>query len=253
MPNPSSAKKANPFAVQRAKLKATYRTARFLLKMFGAITLLLALVMTWVLSSLFHLNIPMAFLGSIVACIVLGMVVLPVKVVWRSNLSQICQVEGPWELADELTFSEIGTALDDILSGRRPREEKPNLALALTNVKLLFIRKGEPQKALKIAEYLVENSEPGTSNYIYQKNTLACLNVEMGMYQHGMALLRAHLAHLESEERAGSPAYNSVMLGMLEAYIQQRRVDEAEMWLAKLKESIDTMHGNTCKNHTDEL
>ncbi|MBX9696080.1 MAG: hypothetical protein K2Z81_27075 [Cyanobacteria bacterium] len=235
----------------KAKVDAAVGTAKLLAIIFGTIGIIVAIVFTLILSLIFGLNPPIAFLGSFVGCVIICLFVLPVKVLWRSKLAQICQGEGLWEEADQLVLADAGSSLDDILQGRVPREDNPNLPLALSQAQLIFIRKGETRKSLIISEYLSRNAP--TDDGSYHSNTLSAIYVEVGRYQPGLAMLNDNLHSLETSGRKNSPAYTSALLSKAHAYVSLHRVDEAQKVLQELLESIEALNKEEIQDLGDRL
>src|SRR5581483_10070733 len=86
----------------RLKTLAALRTARLVVLVRGKYALIVAGVIALLLSPLFHLNAPIAFLGALSTCIVLQIISPATRRVWRNKLITIYQEQRLWDLADEL-------------------------------------------------------------------------------------------------------------------------------------------------------
>ncbi len=235
----------------KAKVQATVQTVKMLFLIWGTVGLITATIFSLILSTLAGLNPPVAFLGSFVGCAIICVFFLPLKAIWRSKVAQICQSEGLWEEADQLVFEDAGSALEDILQGRLPREDTPNLFLPLGQSQLIFIRKGETRKALLVAEYLSRQGSDDDKSY--QCNTLAALYIEIGRFEPGLTMLNEILRQLESEGRMNSPAYSSALLSKTQAYIDMHRGEECKSVLEKLRKTIESLKNDEIPDFGDRL
>jgi tetratricopeptide (TPR) repeat protein len=245
MPKP---KRSNAATLSSVKFTAAYKTARLLVWTLGTLVLISSGILTALMCGIFHLNPLMAFLGSVVGSLILFIRPPIIKLVYRSKLTQACEQEGYWDLADQLVFEDANPLYEDILSGKRVDPDKVQLsAVPLSQAQLLLIRRGEMRKALKIAEQLSRghaDNESGT----YSDNMVGILYVTLGRYNEGLSILRASMNRLEATNRQNSPAFTSVVLGFLQTYVEQHNVAEAKKFLEKLKGSVDEDKKNETKS-----
>lgn len=242
MPGEATAPAENRIATDSGKLfdvkcRATFRAARLILLVHGLLGLIAAAVLTLISVGLFHANPLFAFCGSFVACTILLLALVPVKPIWQSYYTTVCQERGLYAEADRLAFSGVRQALDEILSGRTPRDVDIDMRLQLAQVQLIFIRKGEMLKATKVAEFLSQVKDG--SNDPYPDTSLASLYIEVGRYDEGFQILRRSLADLESDGRANSPAAVTTVVSLISGLVALHKVEEAQSSLGRLKTIID--------------
>ncbi len=240
------ADKGDGVKVFNAKVTATYRTIRLLMMIHGTLGLVGAGVLTLIFCFLFHLDPIMAFAGSFVGCVIVCLVLLPIKPIWLSKFTSVCQERKLYDLADKLAYEGIEGSVQEILAGRKPREETPELRLKLSQLQLLYIRKGDLRTAMKIAEYMVS-----TADSPYHDNTIATMYVEVGRFEDGIRILRGSQVGLNMEGRANSPAAFTTYLGIISAELAMRKFADAEANLKKLKELLDG--DQDCTQSTDRL
>ncbi|MBX9671384.1 MAG: tetratricopeptide repeat protein [Candidatus Obscuribacterales bacterium] len=238
--------KGDSLKVWNAKVTATYRTIRLLAMIHGTVGLIGAGVLTLILCFLFHLDPLMAFAGSFVGCVIVCLSLIPIKPIWLSKFTCVCQERKLYELADKLAYEGIEGSVQEILAGRKPREETPELRLKLSQLQLLYIRKGELRTAMKIAEYMVS-----TADSPYHDNTIATMYVEVGRFEDGIRILRSSQVGLNMEGRGNSPVAVTTYLGLISAELSLRRFSAAEGSLQKLKEVLDG--DQECQQSTDRL
>ncbi len=242
MPGEATAPVKNKIATDGGKLfdvkcRATFRAARLILLVHGLLGLIAAAVLTLTSVGLFHANPLFAFCGSFVACTILLLALVPVKPIWQSYYTTVCQERGLYEEADRLAFSGVRQVLDEILSGRSPRDVDIDMRLQLAQVQLIFIRKGEMLKATKVAEFLSQVKDG--SNDPYTDTSLASLYVEVGRYDEGFQILRRSLSGLDSDGRANSPAAVTTLVSLISGLVALHKVEEAQSTLGRLKTIID--------------
>ncbi len=248
---PHNSEEANAFKLARAKSKATAKTIKLLIFVQGTFALVLAAILTVILSTTMHLNAPLVFVGSLVGLFILSATRSTVKNIWESAFSMACQEEGLWSEASKIASGGIEDAIKEILEGKFPVASHPNLALKVSQLQIIAIRKGEAKTAAKFAEYLYRESAGQRENRSYQLGTLGCINIELGNYERGFQLLSSSLDELEAENRADAPACISSLLGLLQGSLDLERFEEAEKYLARLKKSIELSHLTAGKNSTD--
>lgn len=238
--------KGESLKIMNAKVTATFRTIKLISLIHGTLGLVGAGILTLIFCFLFHLDPIMAFAGSFVGCVIVCMVVLPIKPIWLSKFTTVCQERKLYDLADKLVFEGIEGSVQEILAGRRPKEESADLRLKLSQLQLLYIRKGEIRTAMKIAEYLVS-----TSDSPYHDNTIATIYIEVGRFDDGIRILRQSQISLSMDGRANSPAAVTTYLGLISAELTLRKLDDAAASLKKLKEVLDG--DQECKQSTDRI
>jgi hypothetical protein len=236
----------------KLKIQALGMTAQLSVLTMWKLWLITATVTTVVLAGLFHLNAPVAFLGSFVGSIILCLVPVPLKTIWRSNLAMLLQQHGQWELADDMGFGDISAHLQDILEGRTPKVPPSELEIGLAQAQLTFIRRGEQRKALKVAQYLY-NNQSGDSNDIYDASTLGSILIGVGRYQEGIALLKANCKSLDSEDRVYSPSKVTNLLTLIHTSLELRKFDDAQDYISELKETIDCSPSQQSTDQVDQL
>lgn len=242
---------ANAFKLARAKSKATSRTVKLILFVQGGFALVMATIMTAILVFLFHLNAPLAFLGSLVGIFAITLTRTSVKTIWQSNFAFCCQEEGLWSKAEELATVGIGDEIEQILAGRQPQTEGHELPMKVSQLQVMAIRKGDLKTAVKFSEYLYRNSADDRHNRAYQSNSLACNYIELGNYTRGFELLGANLDNLDAAGRTGTPAYISTLLGAIQGSIDLERIEDAERYLERLHKAIETSRNDVSTNKTD--
>jgi len=242
---------ANAFKLARAKSNATSRTIKLLLFVQGGFALVMATVMTIVLTLLFHLNAPLAFLGSLAGVLFVTITRTSVKTIWQSNFASCCQEEGLWTMAEELASIGIKDEIEQILAGRQPQSSRHELPMKISQLQVMAIRRGDLKTAVKFSEYLYRNSTDDRHNRAYQANSLACNYTELGNYTRGFELFGTNLDELETSGRADTPAYISTLLGAIQASIDLERIDDAQNYLKRLKQSIAASQSSNSVNKTD--
>lgn len=219
------------------KCRATFRAARLILLVHGSLGLIAAAVLTLISVGLFHASPLFAFCGSFVACTILLFALVPVKPIWQSYYTMVCQERGLFQEADRLAFSGVRQVLDEILSGRSPRDVDIDMRLQLSQVQLIFIRNGETLKATKVAEFLSQVKDGSNDPYI--DTSLASLYVEVGRYDEGFQILRRSLSGLDSDGRGSSPAAVITLISLVSGIVALHKVEEAENNLRRLKSILD--------------
>jgi|GEM_PF-6814288 tetratricopeptide (TPR) repeat protein len=242
---------ANAFKLARAKSNATSRTIKLILFVQGGFALVMATVMTVILTFLFHLNAPLAFLGSLVGTFAISLSRTSVKTIWQSNFASCCQEEGLWEKAEELATLGISKEIEQILSGKQPQTSGHELPMKVSQLQVMAIRRGDLKTAVKYSEYLYRNSVDDRHNRAYQANSLACNYMELGNFSRGFELFGSNLDELDASGRSDTPAYISTLLGMVQACIDLERTEEAEKYLARLQKSIEASRDSSSSNKTD--
>lgn len=219
------------------KCRATFRAARLILLVHGLLGVIAAAVLTLVSVGLFHANPLFAFCGSFVACTILLLGLVPVKPIWQSYYTMVCQERGLYAEADRLAFSGVRQVLDEILSGRTPSNVDMDMRLQLAQVQLIFIRRGDMLKATRVAEFLSRGVDG--SQDPYTDTSLASLYIEVGRYDEGFQILRRSLAGLDGDGRANSPAAVTILVSLISGLVALHKVEEAETHLRRLKSVID--------------
>lgn len=244
----------NPDAVSLIwmKTRAVLRTAIVAVLTLGKAYLILAIVVTALASILFHLNALVAFIGALIGCAILCVSFTQLRSLCKSEFAVICQEEHLWELADRQVFEEAGVCLQDILEDRQPKDVRPDSDMWLSQAQLIFIRKGQLQKALKIAEYLSKDTNSNDNSAEYSTNALACLYVEIGRYEDGIGIFHTNLSRLESDNRSGSPAYVTTLVGLIQASIDKQQTSDAERFLKRLKQTIESTNKEERSDDLDQ-
>jgi hypothetical protein len=239
----------------RAIWRATKQTAKLFLLTWGWALFIAAGVIALVLSSKFNFNMPLAFAGSLVGLFFVAGAVLPTKRVWRAFLAHACQEERLWDIADQLAFDDAGSALDDILSGRYPQNAHPNLDLALHEVLLIFIRKGEVRRAIRVAQYIVEEDkrEEVGDEWHSASTILAGLYADIGRFQVALAMCRAGLVDVESSGSAWSSSRITYLMVMTQVHIDLHQIPESKKWLKSVKRDIDSRRTAVIDNKLDHF
>ena len=219
------------------KCRATFRAARLILLVHGLLGVIAAAVLTLVSAGLFHANPLFAFCGSFVACTILLLGLVPVKPIWQSYYTTVCQERGLYAEADRLAFSGVRQVLDEILSGRTPSNVDMDMRLQLAQVQLIFIRRGDMLKATRVAEFLSRGVDG--SQDPYTDTSLASLYIEVGRYDEGFQILRRSLAGLDGDGRANSPAAVTTIVSLISGLVALHKVEEAESNLRRLKTIVD--------------
>ncbi len=249
MPDNSDA--TNKLKLARAKSKATAKTIKLLIFVQGSFALVLAGILTAILSTTMHLNAPLVFIGSLVGLFILSASRSTVKNIWESEFAMACQEEGLWSEASKIASQGIEGAIKEILEGKYPQEGGPELGLKVSQLQIIAIRKGDTKTAAKYAEFLYRESADNQENRTYQVGALGCINVELGNYERGFQLLEGNLDELEANGRADAPACVTSLLGLLQGAIDLERFAEAEKYLARLKKTIELSHSTASNNSTD--
>lgn len=231
----------------KARLGATFRTARLVAVVFGSIVFVLAVILTLISVLVFKANTLMAFAGSFTVLCVTLFAFVPTKVLWKMNYAMCLQEQGLWEQSDELVFADIAQPLALILSGRTPEGDLQGLEPKLSQVLITYIRTGDVRSAIKIAEFLHRHGEGNP----YHFNTLSALYCESGRYDEGISIARNSLALLQTEGRTTSPAAISACIGLSAAYVGLRDVREANRYLAQLKEYVDASNLESSGKNSD--
>lgn len=249
----SSGKDPMGIKQSKARLSATFRTARLVAVVFGSIVFVLAVILTLISVLIFKANALMAFAGSFTVLCVTLFAFVPTKILWKMNYAMCLQEQGLWAESDELVFADIAQPLALILSGRTPDGDLQELEPKLSQVLITYIRTGEVRSAIKIAEFLHRNAEGNP----YHFNTLSALYCESGRYDEGISIARNSLALLQTEGRTASPAAISACIGLAAAYVGLRDVREAHRYLTQLKDYIDASNlessGGKNADRTDQL
>lgn len=231
----SSGKDPMGIKQSKARLSATFRTARLVAVVFGSIVFVLAVILTLISALIFKANTLMAFAGSFTVLCVTLFAFVPTKTLWKMNYAMCLQEQGLWDQSDELVFADIAQPLALILSGRTPEGDLQDLEPKLSQVLITYIRTGEVRSAIKIAEFLHRSAEGNP----YHFNTLSALYCESGRYDEGISIARNSLALLQTEGRTSSPAAISACIGLAAAYVGLRDVREANRYLTQLKDYVD--------------
>ena len=242
---------ANAFKLARAKGNATSRTIKLILFVQGGFALVMATIMTIVLSLFFHLNAPVAFLGSLIGAFIITLTRTSVKTIWQSNFASCCQEEGLWSKAEELATLGIAEEIAQILDGRQPQTNGHELPMKVSQLQMMAVRRGDLKTAVKYSEYLYRNATEDRHNRAYQANSLACNCIELGNYRRGFELFEANLDELESSGRKDTPAYISTLLGLTQGAIDLERIEDAERYLERLQTTISAGRSRTSANKTD--
>ncbi len=245
-----NSKETNAFKMARAKSNATAKTLKLVISIHGKLTIVLATILTLLLVTTLHLNAPLAFAGSTFGVFLVLLLCTPLKEVWRSEFSMACQQEGLWGEATRVSSEGIEEAIQQILAGKYPQVQTPDLALKISQMQIIAIRKGEMKKAAKFVEFLCKQSDDD-SGRSYQTGTLGCIYIDLGNYERGMQMLCQNLDELEAENRNDAPACVSALLGLLQGALDLERIEEAEKWLLRLKKAIDLSATSTGKDETD--
>ncbi len=248
---PEKSDETNKLKQARAKSKATAKTIKLLIFVQGSFALVLATVLTLILSTTMHLNAPLVFVGSMVGLFILGASRSTVKKIWESELAMAYQEEGLWSEASKIAESGIEDAVKEILDGKYPVHSEPDLGLKVSQLQIIAIRKGDTKTAAKYAEFLYRESIKDNDNRIYQVGALGCINVELGNYERGFQLLEGSLEELEANGRADAPACITSLLGLLQGAIELERFAEAQKYLSRLKKTIELSHSTAGHNATD--
>lgn len=244
-----NSKEANSFKLARAKSKATVRTAKLLINIHGKLTFILATALTLLLAITLHLNAPLAFTGSTVGVFLVLVLCTPLKEVWKSEFSMACQQEGLWSEATRVSSEGIEDAIQEILDGKYPAVQPPDLPLKISQMQIIAIRRGEMKKAAKFVEFLCKSDDG--SGHSYQTCALGCIYIELGNYERGMQILCQSLDELQAENRNDAPASVSAQLGMFQCDLDLERIEEAERSLARLKKAMDLSASSAGKDETD--
>ncbi len=244
-------KEDNAFKLARAKSRATAKTLRLLLFVRGGWAFGTAVAMTVILTFFFHLNAPLAFAGSFIGALIIGLVRAPVGKVWQSIFTSACQEEGLWDTADAMATAGIEDAIKDILEGRQPQHINTDLMLKASNLQVLSIRKGDLKTAYKYSEFLYKNTDASKANRSYHENGLGTINIELGNYENGFQLLSRCLDKLEAENRADTPSYVTALLGMVQGSLDLERADDAERFLKRMHDASQANHVKTANTTAD--
>ncbi len=244
---------ANAIKLARAKTKATISTIRLLVLLRGSFALVVAGSMTLLLVSLFHLNAPLTFAGSLFGMLALTFSSKSIRLIWASKLASACQEEGLWNIADDMASEGIEDAMASILAGRYPQTTGPELVLKVSQLQMISIRKGDLKTALKYSEFLYRESNDDPKNRGCQASSLACCCIELGDYNRGFELLAQSLDNLEQDGRSDSPAFITALLGMVRGSLDLERIVESEKYLHRLKEVIAFCHSKSSSDRLDEF
>lgn len=248
---PENSDETNKLKLARAKSKATAKTIKLLIFVQGTFALVLAGILTAILSTTMHLNAPLVFIGSLVGLFILSASRSTVKNIWESEFAMACQEEGLWSEAMKVASSGIEDAIKEILDGKYPKEGGPELGLKVGQLQIIAIRKGDTKTAAKYAEFLYRESADNQEDRIYQVGALGCINIELGNYERGFQLLEGSLDELEAKGRADAPACVTSLLGLLQGTVDLERFSEADKHLSRLKKTIELSHSSVGNNSTD--
>lgn len=242
---------ASAFKLARAKSNATSRTFKLILFVQGGFALVMATIMTIILTLLFHLNAPLAFLGSLAGVLLITVTRTSFKTIWQSNFASCCQEEGLWSKAEELASVGISKEIEQILAGRQPQTNGHELPMKVSQLQVMAIRRGDLKTAVKFSEYLYRNSTDDRHNRAYQANSLACNYMELGNYTRGFELFGTNLDELEASGRADTPAYISTLLGAIQGSLDLERIDDAQNYLKRLRAAVAASRAANSGNKTD--
>ncbi len=235
----------------KAKLKATFRSARLLVLLYGSVGLVGCVVATMLLCGWLHLNPYATFAGSVVSFVILGVAVLPMKTVWKSKLIMAYQEEHLFDLANELGFKDIGKQVAEILDDKHPVvvSDLDHFMLIITDLRLLFIRQGQMRKARKLSQYLCRQ-QPDNS---YHVSCLASINAGIGYFEEALELALKNIDKLNADVRTASPSVTTSYLCLISTNLYLHRTAEAEKWLDKLKELVEAKDHSTAESNIDRI
>lgn len=245
----NTSKEPREIKIARAKVAATFKTIRLILFVHGTFALITATLMALVLGSMFHLNMPLVFAGSLFGLAVLLAARVNIKSIWASSFATACQAEKLWDDAENTALDGALESINEILDGKYPSNPAPGLRLRVAQMQVVLIRKGEMKNAAKLAEYLYRESP--SENKSYQANGLGCILVELGKYDRGFEILESALTQVEAGDRSNSPAHVTALIGLAQANINLERLDKAESLLKRLKASTEACQSEAGKTVTD--
>ncbi len=230
----------------KAKLKATFRSARLLVLLYGSVGLVGCVVVTMLLCGWLHLNPYATFAGSVVSFVILAVTVLPMKSVWKSKLIMAYQEEHLFDLANELGFKDIGKQVAEILDDKHPIvvSDLDHFILRITDLRLLFIRQGQMRKARRLSQYLCRQQP----DHSYHVSCLASINNALGYFDEAIELALKNIDNLSSDVRTASPSAATSYLCLISTNLDLHRTAEAEKWLDKLKQLVETKDHSTESN-----
>jgi tetratricopeptide (TPR) repeat protein len=181
----------------------------------------------------FKLAVPAAIVGGLLltSC---GIGWLISKM-WFSQLCMVAQEEGCWEFADHLVENKAQPYLGQCMSGEYPTKPISLEAdMALSQVQLLMIRKGEDRNALKLARYLYESNKENLEQTQVYGALLTCT----GRFQEGITLIQQLVGKMEKNGRADSPVLNNSLTTLAKAMIDLHRFEEAQEYLTVLQNRV---------------
>lgn len=244
----------NPSELQIARLKfeAGIKTAKLLVLTLHKFYIGIAMVAIIIAMIFGNMNPWVALVITLFGCLFFTWQ-LPLRKMWRANLAGIYQNESLWQLADDLIFEDCGQTLPDVLEGKKPKEIEQTTKLALVQAQLVYIRNGDCQNALKIAEYVQELNKAESDAISYEDVTAASLLVAVGKYDDAIFDLKATLRYLDNENRSNSPATATTLILLGHAYSEIHKFDEAETYFNRVKDLIDQPDKDLSTNHMDRV